>query len=423
MTSLKYICTECGTEHDIPNGTDLSFAICANCSAMGEWATPEGAESEVVEEIESEEPESTVEGETEPVTDLILIEDNMSLADIWKPENVDAMIDKLEQYKTDFKGNVKTAKGRKAIISFSRKFSSSKVLVDNMGKELVEDWQTKTKAVNTQRRKFKDACDKFRDESRKPVTDFENAEKLVVANQNRTLARLVDLYNAAGDLDVATYEAYVAEVNAIEIDGDIDSDFYERGRREKEQTLTSLGQKLEAKIKYNKDQADLAKLREAEEKRQAEEAKKAQEKERKANEKKIKLQAKKDADAKAAKKIADAKEAEAKAKSDAKEAEAKAEREKKEAAKKAEADKKQAVEKAERKAKEEAERKERDRFAQEKKEREEAEEKAADKEHRSKVDTRAKEALIKICGLTASDAAKVVKAASDGNIPCMPITY
>jgi len=421
MKSSKYICTECGTDHDIPAGTDLSFAICANCSAMGEWATSEGAESQVVEKVESEEPESTPEGETEPATDLILIEENMSLADIWKPENVDAMIAKLEQYKDDFKGNVKTAKGRKTIISFSRKFSSSKILVDDMGKELIEEWQTKTKAVNTQRKKWREACDKFRDESRKPVTDYENAEKLVIANQNTTLARLVDLYNVAGDLDVATYEAYVAEVNAIVIDGD--ADFIERGNREKEQTLNSLEQKLTAKIQYNKDQADLAKLREAEEKRQAEESKKTEEKERKANEKKIKLQAKKDADAKAAEKIAEAKEAEETAKAEKKEAAKKAEADKKKAAEDAEADKKAAVAAAKKKADDEAKQKEKDRLAKIEEKRLADEERAADKENRGRINNAILEYLVANFDISDSAADAIVGDLDEGKIPHTSVDY
>jgi hypothetical protein len=439
MKSLTYICGNCGTEKDISDTADLMFEICPSCQTMGEWSQPEGAESEGDGESESEEPESTVENETEPATDLILIEENQSLADIWIPKNVDAMIDKLEQYKNEFKGNVKTAKGRKAIISFSRKFSSSKVLVDNMGKELVEDWQTQTKTVNTQRRKFKDACDQFRDESRKPVTDYENAEKLVIANQNTTLARLVDLYNVAGDLDVATYEAYIAEVNAIEIDGDVD--FIERGSREKEQTLDSLGKKLAAKIQYNKDQADLAKLREDDEKRQAEETKKKEVEERKESDKKIKLQAKKEADEKAAKKIADAKEAEATAKDNAKKAAEKAELDKKEAAEKAEYEKEEAIKDEQRKTKEAAEQAEVDkkewilrekekaanresaRVAKEEEEKKEAEEKAADQDHRAKIKEEACCFVAGAFGLPMDQVEDIFDSISGGEVPHITVNY
>lgn len=378
---------------------------------------------------------------TETTTDLILIEENMPLADIWTPENVDAMIARLEKYNDEFTGDTTTAKGRKEIVSFSRKYSTSKVLVDGTGKELVDGWKSQAKVVDAQRKRFREACDRLRDESRKPVTDFENAEKMVVANQKRTLIRLADLYSVAGDLSAEVYGAYIAEVSAIVIDGDILSDFYTRGNREKEQTLKSLNQKLTAKIQHDKDQAELAQHREEQEKRQKKEAVENEERERKAREKSIKAQAKKEATEKAAKKISDAKEATEKAEAEKIEAGEKAEREKVEAAAHAEQEKKEAIEDERRKTKEaaeqaevdkkewilrekeRAEQRESDRLAKIEKERLADEKRANDKENRGRINNAILEYLVANFDISEGAADAIVGDLDEGKIPHTSVDY
>jgi hypothetical protein len=72
---------------------------------------------------------------------------------------------------------VETAKSRKAIASMAYKVSQSKTILDNAGKDLVSEAKAKIKKIDMARKYSRDFLDSLRDEVRKPLTDWEEAEK------------------------------------------------------------------------------------------------------------------------------------------------------------------------------------------------------------------------------------------------------
>jgi hypothetical protein len=116
--------------------------------------------------------------ETEEKTALAVVE-TLVPAKLYAPGKVVEMLDKIEDEvrKRASELDISTPTKRKAIISLAAKVASSKVAMDDAGKALTDEWRQRTNAVNEERRIIRERMDKLRDETRKPVTDWENAEK------------------------------------------------------------------------------------------------------------------------------------------------------------------------------------------------------------------------------------------------------
>lgn len=95
---------------------------------------------------------------------------------------------KVQAHKPD----ISTAKGRDAIRSLSAEVASSKVTLVKLGKSLTEDWRAKTKAVNAECNMIEERMDALKEQVRKPLTDFENAEKARVSGHERALEELAE---------------------------------------------------------------------------------------------------------------------------------------------------------------------------------------------------------------------------------------
>lgn len=97
--------------------------------------------------------------------------------EIFQCNKAEELISKIEAEARSIVPDLSTDKGRKAIASTARKVSTSKVALDNLGKDLVSEWKTKAKGVDAERKLIRNRLDALRDEVRQPLTDWENAEK------------------------------------------------------------------------------------------------------------------------------------------------------------------------------------------------------------------------------------------------------
>lgn len=389
--------------------------------------------------------------ETETSTALVLIQQK-DAPQYFVANGLDPIIEKIRAEVTGIVPDISTPKGRKEIASLAYKVAQSKTAVDEMGKNLTEEWKTKSKAVDAERKRWREAMDALKEEVRAPLTEWENADKARIAAHE---AALIDLDALAANLDgltAAELEARIAQAKEVFQHRDW-QEFGQRAQSSHDQVEDKLQKKLEARRQYEAEQAELARLRREEAERQqrerderlkaeaAEQARKdAEEKARKEAEEEAarvkaeqerqeqeRLRIQQEAEAAAAREEAakrEAAEAEARAK--------KAEEERKAAEEKAEADRIAAAEQAERdrkEAEEAAAQRERDRIAAEQRQREEeTARREADKAHRAKIDNEAMKALLTVLAsdnlLTAAAAANAVVAAiAKGQIPHVKISY
>ena len=320
---------------------------------------------------------------TEQKNDELVVIKSANIPALFQKDGCNPIIEGLKKEAAKFKGDIATAKGRKEIASFARKFSTSKVYLCGLGKTLSDELREKIAPIQAERNKIEVCCDELRDKIRKPLTDWEDAEKERVAKHEQNIQTINDY------LDVEIENSSLAKelldaVKAIDV-GEVFEEFELAATKAKEAVATQLEAKFIVIQSAEKEKAEAERLekeklekeqKEREEKiaeeaaetarKEAEEeaAKEAEEKERKEKEEREKLEKEK-------LQLQLDKE---KAERETKEAEDRAKQEKKEAAEQAERDREAAVEK------------EKKRQADEIKADKEAEEKRqANKRHKAKI--------------------------------------
>ena len=307
-----------------------------------------------------------------------LISQKVTAVQLFTEKGLDPVLKQIKAEIDKFTPNIETAKGRKEIISFARKIASSKVFIDKAGKELNADIKAKAKLIDTERKRARDTLDKWRDEVRKPVTEFEEAERIKIEKE-----RLLEIFNMdheeALEMDdlfnrekaLALKEAEIAKVEEEKRQKDEDErlakEQLERDERLKKEAAEKARRDAEAKIQHEKDEKERIK-------REAQEAAEIAKRDKIAAEERAKLE------------------------------------------------KEIAIQKAKDGAKAEAQKKEQQRLAQEKAEKEAAEKKAANKRHQANINNKILDAFNTL-EIPKDTAKKIVIAVCQGNIPHMTINY
>ncbi|ENZ4061124.1 TPA: hypothetical protein ACPY0P_002917 [Klebsiella pneumoniae] len=355
------------------------------------------------------------------MTDLAIIEIAPDMAPAIYVENgLDSFLEKIRAGVNEVP-DLSTAKGRARIASLAAQVSRSKTAVEKPGRDYLKRLKEQPKVVEAELRRFVTECDQLRDEVRRPLTEWEEAEKArTEALQQRLvdLRALSDVIDTAGNyLPSADIQARILEAKSVVLDDSWQERAAEAGVA-KDSTIQQLEASLVIAQKREHEAAELDRLR-----------KEAEEKARLEREENIRReaaeQAKRDAEAKAQAEI----DAAARRESEARAATERAEREKIEAQQKAEREAKAAAEKAEQEknAAIAAERRRQEvaesaRLAEQKRIAEEEARRAADKEHRRSINRQAIADLIE-SGLTQEMAEKALIAIASGKVSAVSIKY
>ena len=385
------------------------------------------------------------------MTDELVVIEKANIPALFKKNGCDPIIEGLKKEAEKFKGDITTAKGRKEIATFARKFSTAKVYLDKLGKALSDEYRAKIQPINEERNKVETCCNELRDKIRKPLTDWEDAEKKRVADIEARVEALGEfyenaLYSPGCDITSLYINCKIEELKAIIVNESFE-EFELAATKAKDAALTQLEAKFivlqaQEREKAEAERIEAARLVNEQKEREEKIAKEAADKARKESEEKAKVEAsEKDRKAKAAIEKAEREKLEAKLATE------KAEREKKEAEEnerrlkedhqkeldeaaaklrermdKEERDKREAAEQAE-KDKEAAIEKEKQRQADEIKKDQEAEEKRqANKRHRNKIHKEAKASMLEH-GISEEDATIFVTLVKDGRIKHITIDY
>ncbi|HIE9242658.1 TPA: hypothetical protein ACXP8N_001570 [Klebsiella variicola subsp. variicola] len=355
------------------------------------------------------------------MTDLAIIEIAPDMAPAIYVENgLDSFLEKIRAGVNEVP-DLSTAKGRARIASLAAQVSRSKTAVEKPGRDYLKRLKEQPKVVEAELRRFVTECDQLRDEVRRPLTEWEDAEK---ARTEALQQRLVDLRALADVIDTsgnylpsADIQARILEAKSVVLDDSWQERAAEAGVA-KDSTIQQLEASLVIAQKREHEAAELDRLR-----------KEAEEKARLEREENIRReaaeQAKRDAEEKAqaeidaaARRESEARAATERAEREKIEAQQKAEREAKAAAEKAEQEKNAAIA-AERRRQEEAESA---RLAEQKRIAEEEARRAADKEHRCSINRQAIADLIE-SGLTQEMAEKALIAIVSGKVSAVSIKY
>lgn len=154
-----------------------------------------------------------------------------------------------------------TAKGRDRIASLAAKVSKSKKAVELPGRDYLRRLKEMPKVVEVELKEFVDAMDALRDETRKPLTDWEAAE---AAKKREIEAWVGDLRLDPLTIGTADSEYLKISIGAFEgivIDGEWLGDYEAEALRLKADTLEALRAALVKREQYEAEQAELVRLR------------------------------------------------------------------------------------------------------------------------------------------------------------------
>ncbi|MCK5606741.1 hypothetical protein KAR91_32865 [Candidatus Pacearchaeota archaeon] len=189
--------------------------------------------------------------------ELIVIE-TAKIPALFKKDGCNPIIEGLKKEAAKFKGDVSTAKGRKEIASFARKFSTAKAYLDGLGKTLSDEYRAKIEPINGERNKIKTCCDELRDEARKPLTDWEDAERKRVADIELRVNHFAE-YLEIEFIDSEQIAKRLGEMKSIIIDDSFE-EFELAATKAKQSAVTQLEAKFIVLQNAEKEKAEAERL-------------------------------------------------------------------------------------------------------------------------------------------------------------------
>jgi hypothetical protein len=317
---------------------------------------------------------------------------------------IDELLAACEERAMTVTTDASTAKGRAEIKSMAYLVARTKTAFDVPGKALSAEYKEKPKIIDGNRKKVADYLEDLQKRVRKPLTDWEEAEKARVQGIKDRIE--VIRQHAGMSEDSAMVKAAIARLEAVAIDESF-AEFVAEAAQAKDKALAILRADLEYRLKREAEAAELKRLRE--------EAAKREQAEREAKiVKEAAEKATRDAEEKARLEKAESETRELRAKL----AQEQAEKAAAQAIADAEAKAKQAVE-DERKRQAEADRQKQaeiDRINAE------ADRRAADEANRTRIHFEIRDYLMSE-GLPQSNAAAVVSLLATGSIPHVSVRY
>ena len=151
-------------------------------------------------------------------TDLIVpiaLDAEKALAMFTGENEFDKLYAQIKEKTDAHEPDLSTAKGRDEIASLAHKVARTKTALDKIGLQVKDDAQKTVDKVNATRKKMCDDLDALKVEVRKPLTEYEAAEKQKDDAVDAALNALADLKNIPFDATVQTLEARLESVEKI----------------------------------------------------------------------------------------------------------------------------------------------------------------------------------------------------------------
>ncbi|OQA31297.1 MAG: hypothetical protein BWY56_02389 [Acidobacteria bacterium ADurb.Bin340] len=175
----------------------------------------------------------------------------------------------------DFTPDLTTEKGRKAIASRAFWVIRTKTFLDSIGKEEVARLKELPRLVDAGRKALRDGLDALGDEIRKDLTEWENTRAAWKGALDRIQNLPATLFNA----DASILEREIGTLRDLPTDPEHWEEMAQKAASVKAATLPTLEDMLDKRRRWEADQAELARLREAEEARKKAEQEEALRKE------------------------------------------------------------------------------------------------------------------------------------------------
>lgn len=193
----------------------------------------------------------------------------MHPAIMYHPGVLDAIVSRIEEHARKLAEplDISTEANRKALASVAYKVARSKSYIDDAGKALGDGLRSQLSVINDDRKMARDRLDAAKETIRKPLTDWENADKERIAKHE---AALLEIQNA-GILAVDNRQGIVEleeTIKLIEAYTRNWEEFAQRAAGVKAVALAQLRKSLEAARRAEAERAAAKRLEEEERERQ-----------------------------------------------------------------------------------------------------------------------------------------------------------
>lgn len=168
--------------------------------------------------------------------------------------------------------DISTPENRKAIAALAFKVAKSKTFVEGRRKALVSDEKERLKLIDTEGRRIWNEFEALQEEVRKPLTDWENAEKYRVATHERELQELIEAGTFSqqnwGTLPLEALRDRLKEITGSTYDW---QEFHSRAVVAVVTTVRQIKEAIAKREKWDSDQEELMRLRAEQAKRDQQE--------------------------------------------------------------------------------------------------------------------------------------------------------
>lgn len=191
--------------------------------------------------------------------DLIPLENPQPSA-LFAPGGLDSILSRIEADARALVPDISTVKGRSAVASLAAKVAKAKTYLDGLGKDYTADLKRQTGAVDAERKVMRDRLDALKEEVRKPLTDWEQAETDRVADIRMRIARFaLSEHEIHGGIAMTAgqIEGSIRGLDAVEID-DSFAEFQAEAQAAKEACLYRLTQARDAAFHREAEAARIA---------------------------------------------------------------------------------------------------------------------------------------------------------------------
>ena len=201
--------------------------------------------------------------------ELEIADQNVVVAAFRKPGGTAELFERIAQEARSHVPDVSTKKGRDAIGSLALKISKSKTFIEKCGKELVAEQKAQIKVIDDDRIATVKKFDELRNEILAPRDAWEQAEKDRIQAIQDKIAQF-----DSGRVDIGSplslILSVIAEIEAITVDESF-AEYQEQAKLQKYECLEVLRKVQVDREKYEAEQAELERLRQAEALRQQQE--------------------------------------------------------------------------------------------------------------------------------------------------------
>ena len=204
--------------------------------------------------------------------ELQVLEQNAIVSAFQTENGTKSLFEKIATEARSVIFDMSVKKERDALKSFAYNLARTKTTVDNYGKEMVAEIKKQSGVIDADRKFWRDNMDLLQEEIRKPLTEFENAEKDRVAKHEGAIEAIKNFANNNSLITAnsSMIEGAIATLNDQVIDSSFE-EYEEQAKLARLETLETLRNALSETQSLEAERAELERLRQADIERQQKE--------------------------------------------------------------------------------------------------------------------------------------------------------